>query len=555
MRGYFLSPVVILALAVNFALADRATFDPTKTQIALFMETPPTIDGILDQTTEWQRAGGATSGGGNFWLVTPDPNLDDGIRGGTMVDDGPVPLSAADLNFNIYAGYDSENLYIGLRVRDDSWQEDSAASGSANGNTIDDDGVEVFVDGDNSNFPDRDATGTNPEVVDTGGQYAITVINAYREVEAGNPGYGPDQAWYAQIITHEDWLGYDAEFRISLAELGNPQPGDIIGLTVVVNDDDDGGAVDRQVIWAGAPHTEVTYGNLLLGRRSYNAPMTSAPVVDGQISVAEYPGAEEIKVEPHTAIWDSAGDDTFEATDASFSAWVVHDAEAVYVAIDVTDDAVVTDTAAAGSEDGNTWEDDSVEIFFDADLDRELGGGALQFEGQYVFTPNGAWRDAEANNPTFGADADWFAVAAPTDHGYQVEAVVKKSALLDPEDGTTLGFHLAMNDDDGAGRKSQPGWSGRAHSEFTYGTLTLGPGGVSGTVSVDSIVLSGQDLELAVVTSDSGGTLAVQQSAGIAPAEWSDVAGVAVSSGPDGTRLARFPKPASGPMFYRAVLR
>ena len=31
-----------------------------------------------------------------------------------------------------------------------------------------------------------------------------------------------------------------------------------------------------------------------------------------------------------------------------------------------------------------------------------------------------------------------------------------------------------MNDDDGAGRKAQPGWSGRAHSEFTYGTITLG---------------------------------------------------------------------------------
>ncbi|MBE7503296.1 MAG: hypothetical protein HS113_24020 [Verrucomicrobiales bacterium] len=64
--------------------------------------------------------------------------------------------------------------------------------------------------------------------------------------------------------------------------------------------------------------------------------------------------------------------------------------------------------------------------------------------------------------------------AALTFRGYQVEFEVKKSALLNPADGAVLGFHLAANDDDGLGRKAQPGWSGRAHSEFTYGTLTLG---------------------------------------------------------------------------------
>ena len=42
-----------------------------------------------------------------------------------------------------------------------------------------------------------------------------------------------------------------------------------------------------------------------------------------------------------------------------------------------------------------------------------------------------------------------------------------------------------MNDDDGAGRKSQPGWSGRAHSEFTYGTITLGGAAVEPTLSIE----------------------------------------------------------------------
>jgi hypothetical protein len=44
-----------------------------------------------------------------------------------------------------------------------------------------------------------------------------------------------------------------------------------------------------------------------------------------------------------------------------FTAWVIHDAEAIYVAVNVTDDNVVTDTAEAGSEDQATREDDSIE--------------------------------------------------------------------------------------------------------------------------------------------------------------------------------------------------
>src|SRR5262249_53885999 len=154
---------------------------------------------------------------------------------------------------------------------------------------------------------------------------------------------------------------------------------------------------ERQVIWVGLPHTEATYGNLILGGKSYSAPKTSAPTIDGVIHPNEYAGAAEIKVDRFNGVYDlGSGDDTWEAGDLNYSAWVVHDAEGVYVAVDVTDEKVVNDTAEAGSEDKTTWEDDSVEIFFDADHDHEIGRGNGQFEGQYVFTANGAWRDNEA---------------------------------------------------------------------------------------------------------------------------------------------------------------
>ena len=172
-----------------------------------------------------------------------------------------------------------------------------------------------------------------------------------------------------------------------------------------------------------------------------------------------------------------AGDDFFEAADHSYSAWIVHDDAAVYVGVDVTDDLVVNDSADAGTEDGTTWEDDSVEILFDADDSNDSGRGSGQFEGQFVFTPNGAWRDAEANNPFFGstADDDWFAATSTTATGYQVEFMVKKTNLFEPEDGTVMGFTMTINDDDGSGRKAQPMWAGRAHNELSYGDLTLAP--------------------------------------------------------------------------------
>src|SRR5262245_552489 len=466
--------------------AQRTIFDGTKTRQALPMDTPPVIDGVA-APGEWDQA--YTSD----WRVIYDANLTDGIRGGNFGDvKGPL-TGGPDLAFQIWAGYDSTNLYIRVRVTDDVISSDTVAADSANGTFWMDDSVEVFIDGDNSNNDTR-----NTDLyVDAGKastnsfQFAITANNGDFEWQtfvnaAATSAYGVDKAWFARTSPLADGTGYDAEFRISLAAIGNPKPGDIIGFNVAVDDDDDGAGIERQVHWSGLPHVEAGWGNLLLGRRSYQAPkITTAPTINGIIAPGEYAGATEIKIDPHTGIFDiGSGDDEFALGDNGYSAWVVHDVDAVYVAIDVLDDQIFTDTAAAGSEDQTTWEDDSVEIFFDVNLDRQ-GGRETAFEGQYVFTANGAWRDNEAGNPTFGAANDWFAATSRTASGYQVEFKIKKSALNNPADGATLGFHIAQNDDDGSGRKAQLGWSGRAHNESTYGTLTLAsPGLPSPTVSI-----------------------------------------------------------------------
>jgi hypothetical protein len=456
--------LALLTLGSGTAYSDRTKPDNTKTHFATLLPAAPAIDGVID-VEEWQSANGAT---GN-WRISFDANQTNMLRGGLLLF-GPDLVDASDLGAQIYAGYDASNLYIAVRVTDNALFDDSVAADSANGKTEEDDSVELYIDPMNSN--DATYTAGSP-----GGRYAISLNNAYAGSQ--NSSFGTDKAWYARAARNATDTGYDVEFRISLTSLSNPKFGDVLGFTVVVNDDKSGGAVDttmdRQVSWIGAPNKPVGYGNLIIGNKAYSTPqVTKAPVVDGTINADEYASATLMPInlatgEPQT----SAGTDAWPPGTFEASAWVVHDTTAIYVAVDVIDTTIVTDTAEAGSEDGTTWEDDSVEIFFDADFDKNHGGASVDFEGQYVMTANGAWRDNEARNPTFGPDADWYAATKLTSKGYQVEFKVTKTALLNPTNGTVMGFNIALNNDNGAGRAAQLSWNGDPHQEYTYGQLTL----------------------------------------------------------------------------------
>src|SRR5262245_8275487 len=102
--GYLLA-LGIAGSGVLSVRADRATFDPTRTQTAFPLATPPVIDGMID-AAEWGSAGG----GGNYWSVHPDANALDGLTAGVL-SLGPLPEDPDDLSFNIYAGFDANYLY------------------------------------------------------------------------------------------------------------------------------------------------------------------------------------------------------------------------------------------------------------------------------------------------------------------------------------------------------------------------------------------------------------------------------------------------------------
>ena len=140
---------------------------------------------------------------------------------------------------------------------------------------------------------------------------------------------------------------------------------------------------------------------------------------------------------------------------------------------------------------------------------------------------------------------------------YQVEFKIKKSALSDPQDGATLGFHIAINDDDGTlpSTKMQLGWSGLAHEEYTYGHLTLSGPVVGGKLTINNIKVSGNNLELSITTRQ-----CLRHSRRSANREYcaramGDVANVTFSSQTANIIVATFPKPSSSPAFYRATIR
>src|SRR5437867_175129 len=171
----------LLTLSVPRCLADRATYDPTKTMVAFPLSTSPVIDGVITDE-EWLPY--------SSWSITVNPLIADGIQGGAMTGGTVLPEDNNDLSVRIRARYDANNLYVAVQVRDSSIQTDSADPGSRNGNTWMDDSVEVFVDGANANDPTW-------AIGQLGGQYVITANNAFRENEAGNPGYGETDAWFA----------------------------------------------------------------------------------------------------------------------------------------------------------------------------------------------------------------------------------------------------------------------------------------------------------------------------------------------------------------------
>jgi len=132
-------------------------------------------------------------------------------------------------------------------VRDDHIQVDST-------DLWKDDSIEIGVDGEN----DNDAFSGS------GGDHQYTVrfdgVAADRTLTIDNP----NVKWAVRANDH----GYQVEVAIPLSELGVSKlsQGQILGIDFAINDDDDGGERDSQLVWASySTYSDATaFGDLLL---------------------------------------------------------------------------------------------------------------------------------------------------------------------------------------------------------------------------------------------------------------------------------------------------
>lgn len=201
---------------------------------------------------------------------------------------------------------------------------------------------------------------------------------------------------------------------------------------------------------------------------------SGAVVLDGMLSDDEYggfvgvpviPGHEEhgawILDQPTTRSWDGP-------EDSSFTFWLAHDADYLYIGAQTLDDTVHLD------DDGGSFSnDDSLAIVIDAlnnRYDRNAGtaegglGGYLSvgFNGQIsgydfsgqgpapganTFFPDGGWE--------FGEGKDVYSVGGPVEGGWAVEMQIRKSLM--EADGNEItenylaGFNIGVADNDNAG--------------------------------------------------------------------------------------------------------
>lgn len=207
--------------------------------------------------------------------------------------------------------------------------------------------------------------------------------------------------------------------------------------------------------------------------------VSKPPTIDGTIGENEWRPALKTEVTPTTGSWD------FGKTEVRYTFYVMYDEKYLYVAARLTDNEIQTDSAAEGSINGQTWKDDSIEIFVDGNHNHAPNAfvdAEYKFGGQYVITAKNAIRFENSGAKSFGdgVDDDDYASADIKDQKqWEMEARLRLSLFGSPKQGDIVGFNISTNDDDGGGdEEAALFWTGKPpniyKNEQVWGDLIFG---------------------------------------------------------------------------------
>lgn len=169
------------------------------------------------------------------------------------------------------AFWDATNLYVGIQVEDADLRNDSSE-------THNDDSVEIYIDSDHNKGAAYDANDR---------QFVL----GYGDSELFEKTGQTAGVQYAMKPTSN---GYTAEFAIPWSSLGaEAEAGRVIGLDIGVNDDDEGGERESQLMWSGTNEnwrTTERFGDLTLSAETVGK--AEQPVAVQSVAFQDLNGAE-----------------------------------------------------------------------------------------------------------------------------------------------------------------------------------------------------------------------------------------------------------------------
>jgi len=193
------------------------------------------------------------------------------------------------------------------------------------------------------------------------------------------------------------------------------------------------------------------------------APYHKPIVLDGDL--ADWKDVPFVPVTPQTSVFDLEAPPTAAADDLSFRFALCHDNEALYVAVEVTDDAIHADSTKPGDTNAPAWEDDAIEVFIDGNHNhapdaRAKDGSELAFGGEFSLVINGAAMSGFSGFPNSFGKADHWQGATNWAALQKGEKTLRYEYRLawnvmggKVRPGDTIGFTVAAQDDDDGGRR------------------------------------------------------------------------------------------------------
>jgi hypothetical protein len=407
--------LISLLLVPVFCLPALATLDADSVLIIPRTGTAPAIDGVFD-TNIYHNA---TLG----YIKVVD------------VSEGTAPDDWFD-NFGIFHSVWHDNfLYLYIQVYDDIIDNNTASGAHEN------DGLEIYFDGDNSKGDTYDGTDDSQirfNFDETLGEWDYDTETV--DFTANEIAENKDLIGFTFVETD---MGYDLEVAFPIAEFNMIVDSDF-GFDIQMNENDTGGR-DGMLRWWGNNNQSwqnaSVFGTARLDNRLISDVLdvneiAAAPTIDGEIDAAWW----NLPVFGQgTYVTQEAGsplDPPFSLpddwTDLLMQYRVAYDADAMYLLVEVTDDV-------PGELGGEEYQRDGIEVYVDANHSQ---GGAAGSDENYQWR----WIYGSATGGLANSEAAWY----DTDLGYNIEIKMPWADMpISPDQGSQFGWDLQINDNDG----------------------------------------------------------------------------------------------------------